>query len=145
MARVRDILAGKGSHVHALPATTTVLDATVYMNEHRIGALVVTGETGMVGMFTERDVLRRVVAEQRPPADVRIADVMTSDIICIAPETDIDDASRIMKDRRIRHLPVNDADGRLLGLISIGDINAYHASDQETTIHYLNDYIQGRV
>lgn len=145
MATVQDILARKGTQVHTFPATATVLDATLCMNEHRIGGLVITQESRIVGMFTERDVLRRVVAELRPPASTRVADVMTTDVICCTPETPLDEASRIMKDHRIRHLPVCGSDGRLLGLISIGDLNAYHSSDQEAYIHFLNEYLYSHV
>jgi CBS-domain-containing membrane protein len=70
--------------------------------------------------------------------------VMTRDVVCCPPEADIDEASRIMRDRRVRHLPVCDGDGSLLGVISIGDLNAYHASTQEAQIHFLNEYVYGR-
>jgi CBS domain-containing protein len=111
------------------------------MNEYKIGGLVVTQDARIVGMFTERDVLRKVVAEQRPPASTPVRDVMTADVLCCAPETDLDEVSRLMKDRRIRHVPVCGPDGRLLGMVTIGDLNAYHASDREATIHFLNEFL----
>ncbi|MCC6424268.1 MAG: CBS domain-containing protein [Phycisphaerales bacterium] len=144
MPTVRDILATKGSQIFSIGPQATVLQATQLMNQHKVGALVVMHEEQVVGMFTERDVLRRVVAEQRLPADVTLADVMTSEVICCEPDMDLDDASTIMQQRRIRHLPICDNDGNLLGMISIGDLNALHASHQEQTIHFLNDYIYGR-
>jgi CBS domain-containing protein len=115
------------------------------MNQYQVGALVVMKEGQVVGMFTERDVLRRVTAEMRSPKDVFVAEVMTGEVICCPPETDVADASAIMRQRRIRHLPVRDGDGKLIGLVSIGDLNAFYASAQEQTIHYLTDYIYGRV
>jgi CBS domain-containing protein len=118
------------------------------MNEHKIGALMVThddNEGQIAGIFTERDVLRRVVADGHSPAEVHVAQVMTQEVMCCSPNTDIDEASRIMRDCRVRHLPVCDGDGQILGLISIGDLNAYHASDTEATIQFLNEYIHGRV
>jgi CBS domain-containing protein len=145
MATVKDILAGKSSVVHTVQASATVLEATQIMNERRIGSVVVMEGDSMAGMFSERDVLRRVVAEERLPSQVLIREVMTTDVICCPPNTDIDKVSRIMRDHRVRHIPVLDDDGRLLGLISIGDVNAYHASDQEATIHHLHDYIHGRI
>ena len=98
----------------------------------------------MRGMFTERDVLRRVVGERRNPSATYIQDVMTADVICCGPNTDMEEISSIMKDRRVRHLPVCDRDGDLLGMISIGDVNALHTTHQEATITYLSDYIYGR-
>lgn len=144
MGTIKEILANKGSsQVHTTSETATVLEATHYMNQHKIGAVVVTREDALAGIFTERDVLRRVVAAGRPPQDVKVGEVMTREVIYCRPSTAIDEVSRIMKDQRVRHVPVLDDDGKLLGLISIGDVNAYHASDQEATIHYLHEYISG--
>jgi CBS domain-containing protein len=114
------------------------------MNQHKLGALVVTVEDQLVGMFTERDVLRRVVGELRNPAEVKVAEVMTDHVICCSPDMDIEELSAIMKDKRIRHLPVCDTDGRLKGMISIGDLNAFYVNQQEAQIHSLSDYIYGR-
>jgi CBS domain-containing protein len=144
MPTVQDVLVDKGSHVFRIPAETSVLEATRAMNEHQVGALVVMEEGHVVGMFTERDVLRRVVAEERSPSDVRVSEVMTRDVVCCRPNTELDEVSRIMRDRRIRHVPVCDEDGRLLGMVSIGDVNAFHASTQEAQIHFLHDYVYGR-
>lgn len=144
MPTVLDILASKGSHVATIAPTATVLEATTKMNERKIGALVVQDQERVVGIFTERDVLRRVVAAERAPRDTRVGEVMTRDVVCCSPDTDLEDASRIMRDQRVRHLPVCDGDGGLSGLISIGDLNALHASTQEAQIHFLNDYVYGR-
>ena len=145
MPSVMDILADKGSDVFTISPVATVLEATHAMNDQKIGALVVKDGGGRVmGIFTERDVLRRVIAEERSPNSVRVGEVMTRDVVCCPPETDIDEASRIMRDRRVRHLPVCDGDGTLLGLVSIGDLNAYHASSQEAQIHFLSEYVYGR-
>jgi len=140
-----DILADKGSDVYTISPSATVLEATHAMNDQKIGALVVKDALGRVmGIFTERDVLRRVIAEEKSPNSVRVGEVMTRDVVCCPPETDIDEASRIMRDSRVRHLPVCDGDGTLLGLVSIGDLNAYHASSQEAQIHFLSEYVYGR-
>lgn len=145
MATVREILARKGSNVFTIGPEATVLDAALLMNEHKIGSLVVLEAGQVVGMFTERDVLRRVVGEQRDPARTRVGEVMTTEVVCCTPETTIDEARGAMKNRRIRHLPLVDGDRRLQGLISIGDLNAYQASDHEQTIYWLHEYIYGRV
>jgi CBS domain-containing protein len=144
MSTVREILAKKGTHVWSVGKDATVLDAALLMNEHRIGALVVLEEGRVIGMFTERDVLRRIVAAQRDPARTRVAEVMTDEVVCCTPETSIDEARGAMKNRRIRHLPLVDDDRRLLGMISIGDLNAYQADGQEQTIYLLQEYLYGR-
>lgn len=145
MAKVQDILAMKGPQIYTIRARDSVLQAIQRMNEHKIGALVVTHEDQVVGMFTERDVLQRVIPHDVAPAVMTVDEVMSSEVICVRPDTNIDDASSIMKNRRVRHLPVCDEHGALLGLISIGDLNGWRASDQEQTIYFLNEYIYGRV
>jgi CBS domain-containing protein len=145
MASVRDILARKGTHVFTVGKDATVLQAALLMNEHRIGALVVVEGGRVAGMFTERDVLVRVVGGQRDPATTRVADVMTAEVACCSTETSIEEARGAMKNRRIRHLPVVDGGQSLLGMVSIGDLNAHAAADNEHTIHLLQEYLHGRV
>jgi CBS domain-containing protein len=145
MPIVQDILSSKGSTVHSISSDSTVLQAVQKMNQQKIGALMVMDDDDRVlGIFTERDVLRRVVGELRDPGHVRVGDVMTKDVICCAPDADLDEVGAIMKNRRIRHLPVCGDDGRMHGMISIGDLNAFNASQQEATITFLNDYVFGR-
>jgi CBS domain-containing protein len=144
MAQVRELLERKGGRVLTIGPAATVLQAATLMNEHRVGALVVVEDGRVVGMFSERDVLRRVVGERRNPEATQVGEVMTAAVVCCAPETDVDEARGVMRDRRIRHLPVADADGRLLGLISIGDLNALVQADHEQTVFLLTEYIQGR-
>jgi len=145
MATVREILARKGPQVVTIGPEATVLESAHLMNEHKIGALVVLDDGAVVGMFTERDVLRRVVGEQRDPAQTRVGDVMTTEVICCTLETTIAEARGAMKNRRVRHIPLVDHERRLQGLISIGDLNAYETSDHEQTIYLLQEYIYGRV
>jgi CBS domain-containing protein len=144
MAAVRDILAGKGSHVLSIGPDATVLDAALLMNEHKVGSLLVKSAGRLVGIITERDLLQRVMAQRRDQAEAVVADVMTAELACCRPETTVDEARAVMKNRRIRHLPVLDDDDRLLGLVSIGDLNAHLSHDQEVTIHVLHEYIHGR-
>ena len=146
MGVVREILSLKRcSDLRCTQPTETVLRATQRMNEHGIGALLVMDQGRLVGIFTERDVLRRVVAAELAPDSVLVADVMTTSIAFCTPDTPIDDARTTFKQHRIRHLPVVDEDGDVQGLISIGDLNAYDANHQEVTIHFLNEYLHGRV
>jgi CBS domain-containing protein len=145
MVQVRELLERKGPHVLTIGPLASVLQAAILMNEHRVGSLVAVEGGRVVGMFTERDVLQRVVAERRDPDATRVAEVMTAAVVCCSPETTVDEARGVMRDRRIRHLPVADDDGRLLGLISIGDLNAQLQATQEETVFLLTEYIQGRV
>lgn len=144
MTTVKDLLLHKGNHVLSVGPKATALDAAVLMNDHKIGSLIVLEQSRVVGIFTERDVLRRIVAEQRDPAATRVDEVMTNELICCRPETTVDEARGAMMTRRIRHLPVIDENGELQGMISIGDLNAHQAVDQEKTIYFLEEYIHGR-
>ena len=144
MVKVKDILAQKGGEVFSIDAGTPVLQAARLMSQRRIGALVVMAAGQVTGIFTERDVLNRVVAAGLVPGQTSVGQVMSHEVICCGPETSLDEVHTIFKNRRIRHLPVVDDAGSLVGLISIGDLNAYHAVAQEITIHYLHEYIYGR-
>jgi len=145
MATVSDIISKKGTQVWTVGKEVTVLQAAQLMNEHKIGALVVLEGGRLAGMFTERDVLRRVVGEERAPATTTVADVMTSEVACCTPQTPLEETRTAMKDMRIRHLPVMDDEGRLQGLLSIGDLNAFDAASQEQTIFWMQEYMYGRV
>jgi CBS domain-containing protein len=141
MAVVRDLLARKGTDVVSIGPTASVLDAARLMNDRSVGGLVVVDEAGaLLGIFTERDILRRVVAANLSPETTKVADVFTRDIVTCIPETSVDECGAIMSNRRVRHLPVVDARG-LHGVITIGDLLAHRVSDQETTIQHLNSYV----
>ena len=146
MPSVQQIIKSKshGNQVFSIAPSATVLEAVHTMNQHQIGSLVVMEGDEVVGIFTERDVLRRVVGRERSAADTLVGDVMTRDVVCCGPHEEIDEVAATMKSRRLRHLPVCDEDRRLSGLVSIGDVNAHYASNQEATIHFLNEYIYGR-
>jgi CBS domain-containing protein len=143
MATVSDILRVKGPEVRSIGPEASVYAAAVRMNEGKIGSLVVLQEGRLCGIITERDILQRIVAECRDPGTTSVGEVMTTEVVCCRPHTGLDEARGVMKNRRIRHLPVLEEDGRLLGLISIGDLNAHDAHTQEYTIHLLQEYIYG--
>jgi CBS domain-containing protein len=144
MSNVASILAEKGSQVLTISKGATVLEAARMMNEHKCGSLLVTEDTQLQGIITERDVLSRVVATQRDPAATPVLAVMTQEIAVCKPETSIEEARTVMRNRRIRHLPVVDEHDKLIGLVSIGDLNAYHLEGQEKTIHLLHEYLYGQ-
>ncbi len=119
----------------------TVLDAAKLMNDLRIGAVpVVDAEQRVVGMFTERDVMTRVVAVERSPRDVLVQDVMSSPVIACGPDTTLDELRHVMLTQRIRHIPVVE-DGRLLGIVSIGDLNVAQVAVMTETISYLEQFM----
>jgi CBS domain-containing protein len=145
MAAVRKVLREKGSHVLTIGPDATVLDAALLMNEHHVGALVVLDEGELSGIVTERDVLRKIVAQRQDPAVTRVCEIMTTRVICCQPDMPIDQARSLFRQRRIRHLPVIDDDGTLMGVISIGDLNAHDLDGQAVQIHYLEQYLYGSV
>ena len=144
MATVRDIISVKGSQVLTVGPYTSVLNAALLMNEHKIGGLVVIEDGQIQGMFTERDILSRVVVPRLDPAETLVEEVMSREVVYCQPHTSLEEARSVLKNRRIRHLPVLD-NGLLCGLISIGDLNAHQATAQEQTIHLLHEYLYGRV
>ena len=145
MPAIRDILASKGSNVLSIPPDATALEAAELMNKNSVGSLVVMDGGRVVWMFTERDILKRVVVPRRNPGETAVREVMTTQVVCCHPHTKLDEARVAMKDHRIRHLPVVDEMDQLVGRISIGDLNAYDAHSQEVTIHYMEQYIHGRI
>ncbi len=144
MASIREILQTKGSQVWSIGTSATALQAALLMNEHKIGALVVIDQGRVAGMFTERDVLR-LVAERREPGQTSVGEMMTTEVVCCSPATSVDEAKSAMKNRRVRHLPVVGDDEQLLGVISIGDLNAYETADHQQTIFMMSEYLYGRV
>jgi CBS domain-containing protein len=140
---VSSVLAEKGRNVYTIERSATVAEAVRQMNEKGIGALLVTDGERPIGIFTERDVLRRVVDAGRAPALTRVAEVMTSDPVTITPDRHVEEAMAIMTSRRFRHLPVIE-NGRVVGIISIGDLLRWVTIHQEDHIRRMTDYITGR-
>ncbi len=146
MSTLSEILCQKaGFPLFAIEQGASVLDAVQMMNDCSVGALIVNNAGRMSGIFTERDVLRRVLGQRLDPATVPVAQVMTEKVICCTPGTPIEEARELMRSRRIRHLPVLDSEGEVVGVVSIGDLNAHLTTHQEVTIHYLHEYLHGRV
>lgn len=143
MHTAQTILDRKGTDVATIGRTATVLEAAALMNKRRIGAIVVTDQERVVGIFTERDVLNRIVAQEKQPSETKVGDVMTSPMAVCRRDTLLRECRGTMTAKRIRHLPVVE-DGKLYGLISAGDILADEVEDQQSTIEYLHDYLYGR-
>lgn len=139
---VGDILARKGSEVCSIDRQATAQAAVRRMVEAGVGSLIVTDGDQIWGIFTERDYLRRIVLDGRPP-DTTLAEVSTTQLVVVDPDRTIDDCMSIMTLKRIRHLPVL-AGGRLAGVLSIGDLVKHMTSEQAAELRYLSDYITGR-
>ncbi len=121
----------------------TVFDAVKAMVEANVGALLVTEGDEIVGIFTERDYLRRIAVEGRRSRTTNVSEVMSAPVICVTPETGIEESMALMTDRRIRHAPVTDG-GKLVGMVSIGDLVKFQTRQQSFEIKYLKDYITAR-
>jgi CBS domain-containing protein len=150
MATVSHLLALKNSpHVFSVSPDSTVFEATRLMNTEHIGALLIiqncTASHKLVGIFTERDVLRRVVAAKRQPEHTKVSDVMTREIITCTADTPLDGLAELLRVKRIRHLPVLHKNESIAGFISIGDLNAYQAGYCELALQEAENYIHGRV
>lgn len=143
MATVQRILDVKGAEVVTSGPDDTVLDSARLMNEHGIGGVVIVDGGNVVGVFTERDVLRRVVGAQLDPGGTRLRDVMTAPVLTCTPDTQVDECRAIVTARRVRHLPVV-KDGVLCGLITSGDILAHQLREQQEAIDYLNSWVHER-
>ena len=142
MPKVQDILSQKGSEVATIDADRSVVDAAQEMNRRRIGSLVVMKGQRVVGIFTERDILVRVVAERRDPEKTMVSEVMTAPVVCCVPETDLAECRAIVTTRRIRHIPIVVA-GKLVGIVTSGDILARESMEREVTLESLFEYIGG--
>ncbi len=140
MPTARDIIAKKPKDVAIIDEEATVMEAAKIMSDRHIGSLVVGRLEKVVGIFTERDVLNRVVARHRDPLETIIKDVMTTPVACCQPTTKLAECRSVMTEKRIRHLPVV-KENRLLGMISIGDILAVERGEQQRTIEYLHEYL----
>jgi CBS domain-containing protein len=112
------------------------------MNRHRVGCVLVMDAGRVVGIFTERDVLRRVVGAEIDPRSVPVSEVMTAEVTTISPETTIEETMVIFTERRFRHLPVCDH-GKLVGTISIGDVTRWNSDENQAEAQHLKNYISG--
>jgi CBS domain-containing protein len=142
MNKVRQLLGVKGKQVYTISKDSTVLDGLARMAEKRIGALLVMEGEQLIGIFTERDLARRVSLVGKLPEKTYIGEVMTRELITIDADQTVNECMALMTEKRIRHLPVMD-DGKLVGLISIGDVVKDVVEELEHLVKQLQDYITG--
>jgi len=142
MKLVKHLLAAKGSDIISIQPDASVLDAIKLMAEKGIGSLVVTQGEELRGIVTERDYARKVIIKGRASDTTAIAEIMTADVVTASSDQTVNQCMKIMTEKKCRHLPVVD-DGRLVGMISIGDLVQAIIADQAEEIEQLEHYISG--
>jgi CBS domain-containing protein len=138
---VSRVLEQKTERVEAVAPQTSISEAISKMNARRIGSILVMDGERLVGIFTERDVLTRVVPQQIDPRRTPVGEVMSRQPITISPNRTVQEAMMVMTDSHHRHLPVVQG-GKVIGLVSIGDLTRWMVRDQQRTIDDLTDYVR---
>ena len=142
MTTAQDILRHKGQTVHSVSPSDTVLAALGVMAEHDIGAVLVVEGDELLGILTERDYARKVALMGRASRDSPVRAIMTASVVVIPSSQTVEECMAVMTERRCRHLPVVE-NGRVIGLVSIGDLVKATIDEQEFTINQLKNYIAG--
>jgi CBS domain-containing protein len=140
MRNVSNILERKSARVISLDEQEPVLEAIRLMAEHHIGAVLVMKGEELVGIASERDYARKVILQGRSSADTPVTTIMSAPVVCVSPLESVADCMSIMTERHIRHLPVIE-NGRVIGIVSIGDLVKEVIEDQKQEISYLQQYI----
>jgi CBS domain-containing protein len=141
--RVSMLLRQKGNAVFSVPSDATVYSAVELMAEKGVGALLVIDDGHLVGIISERDYARKVILEGRSSKDTFVREIMTASPITIHCDTSVDEAMRIMTEKRTRHLPVIDTEDHVAGIVSIGDLVKWIVTAQDEAIAHLEHYIAG--
>jgi CBS domain-containing protein len=136
------ILSQKGTQVYSIPPDATVFQAIEMMDAKNVGALLVLQGEEVVGIISERDYTRKVFLKGKRSRETRVDEIMSRDVTVTGSNEPVDRCMRLMTERRIRHLPVVD-DGKLRGVLSIGDVVKHIISTQSATIEHLESYIHG--
>ena len=137
------ILRKKGNDIWSVPSDATVYAAMQMMADKDVGALLVIDNGQFVGIVSERDYARKVILQGRSSKDTPVREILTEPLITIRPECSVDEAMRLITTNRIRHLPVV-CDGKVQGMISIGDLVQWIAFAQDQAIEQLEHYIEGK-
>ena len=142
MKTVQQLLQAKDSGTWCISPDATVFDAIKLMSEKEIGALVVTKDDAVVGILSERDYARKVFLKGRSSRNTPVSDIMSRNVVYAGPDQSVEHCMNVMTAKRVRHLPVME-DGRLIGIVSIGDLVKSIISEQQETIEQLESYIRG--
>ena len=143
MGTVKNIIEAKGNATFTITPDTSVYQALELMVEKNVSALLVMENDALAGIFTERDYARKVALKGKSSKDTLIGDIMTRDLITVKSESSIDECMELMTGKYIRHLPVVD-DGKLAGIISIGDVVRSIIQEQKSIIGHMEQYISGQ-
>ena len=141
MKTARQLLDIKGGKTFSVTPDTMVYDALLVMAEHMVGALLVMEDDRLAGIFSERDYAREVVIKGRTSRTTLVSEIMSTKLITVTPDTTVDECMSLMSGKRIRHLPVIE-NGKVLGVLSIGDLVKETMANQEFLIQQLESYIQ---
>ena len=140
---VKDIIREKGAKVWTISSDATAFEALEKMADKNIGAVVVIeGEDKVVGIMSERDYARKVILRGKVSKQIPVSEIMTSDVLCVTMSNSLDDCMQLFTNKRIRHLPVVE-DGRLLGIVSIGDVVHKIIEEQQAALADLENFITG--
>jgi CBS domain-containing protein len=142
MKTVRDILRTKGREVWTVRPDATLFEALEKMAEKNVGALVVTKGEDIVGIVSERDYARKVILKGKSSRETRVSEIMTKDTLYVDPDYKVEECMALMTDEHVRHLPVIEK-GRIVGIVSIGDVVKAVISEKEFVIEQLEKYIRG--
>ena len=142
MKLVKHLLDSKGSDVISIAGDASVLDAIKLMADKAIGSLLVMDGDQLKGIVTERDYARKVIVKGRSSESTQVDEIMTEDVVTARTDQTVAECMSVMSERRIRHLPVVD-DGKVTGMISIGDLVQAIIADQQEEIQHLEQYISG--
>jgi len=143
MLLVKHLLASKGTNIWSIDAAEPVLAAIRMMAEHHVGALPVLRDGRLAGIVSERDYARKVILLGRASSDTPVSQIMTAPAVTVGLEERVHRCMQLMTEKRFRHLPVVDADGAMVGVISIGDLVSAVIEEQKETIEQLEKFIAG--
>ncbi|HEY2808960.1 MAG TPA: CBS domain-containing protein [Steroidobacteraceae bacterium] len=141
MSTVRQVLAGKSAAIYAVAPEVAVLEAVRAMAEHQVGALLVMRGTDLVGVVSERDYARKVILLGRSSSDTLVHTIMSSPVITVSPDDSVSHCMQLMTERHVRHLPAVQG-GRVIGMVSIGDLVKAVIAEQRAQIEQLENYIR---
>jgi CBS domain-containing protein len=142
MKTVRQLLQSKGSQVHSITPDAKVIEALKLMADKEVGALAVVEGSRLAGMISERDYARKVILQGKSSKDTTVREIMTPGVITVTLSHTVDDCMKLMTELRVRHLPVTEG-GRIVGVVSLGDLVKYVISAQQEEILHLQAYIAG--
>lgn len=141
MLTVRDMLNDKGREVWSIAPDATVHDAVALMEDKQVGALTVLDGDRLVGIISERDCARKVILLDKSSREMKVADIMTEELVSVGEDASVDECMAQMASNRIRHLPVVDDNG-LIGIVAVGDVMKFTIREQSTVIEELESYVK---